>query len=125
MTDQASSTLPVPPENRGDFLFYRSEDGRTRVQVRIEGETVWLTQAGLVELYQTTKQNISLHINNVLEEGEIAEEATVKEYLTVQTEGGREVQRRLKFYNLEMILGSRIPCASRTVLNSSVNANVI
>jgi hypothetical protein len=65
----------------------------------LEKETVWLSQAQMVELFQTTKQNISLHIKNIYEEGELDEFSTVKDYLTVQTEGKREVQRSLKFYN--------------------------
>ena len=67
-------------------------------------ETVWLSQVQMAELFQTTKQNISLHIKNIFEEGELQEIATVKDYLTVQTEGKRDVQRNLKFYNLDVII---------------------
>jgi len=86
------------------FLIYQPEDGQTRISVRLEGETVWLTQASLAELYQTTPQNITLHINNIYSEGELDEGATCKDYLQVQMEGGREVQRSRKHYNLDMIL---------------------
>lgn len=86
------------------FLMYQSEDGKTRIDVRLDGNTVWLTQAALAELYQTSSQNITLHIKNIYEEREQSREATCKEYLQVRTEGSRQVNRRLKYYNLEIIL---------------------
>ncbi len=64
--------LPAVPEDPGEFILYRTEDGRTRIEVRLQDETVWLTQSLMAELYQTTKQNISLHIQNIYEEGELA-----------------------------------------------------
>lgn len=88
----------------GQILIYQTEGGQTKIEVRLEGETLWLSQADLARLYQTTKQNISLHIQNVYEEGELTEAATVKDYLTVQTEGGRQVNRQVKHYNLDMII---------------------
>ena len=88
----------------GEILIYQTEGGRTKIDVRLEGETLWLSQAGLAELYQTTKQNISLHIANIYEESELTPPATVKEYLTVQTEGSRQVSRQVKHYNLDMII---------------------
>jgi hypothetical protein len=88
----------------GNILIYQTEGGETKIEVRLEGETLWLNQAGLAELYQTTKQNISLHIQNIYDEEELSEDATVKEYLTVQTEGDRQVNRQVKHYNLDMIL---------------------
>jgi len=90
--------------NNSEILLYQTEDGQTKIDVRLEKETVWLSQAQMVELFQTTKQNISLHIKNIYEEGELDEISTVKDYLTVQTEGKREVQRNLKFYNLDVII---------------------
>lgn len=72
--------------------------------VRVEDESVWLSQAQMVELFQTSKQNISLHIKNVFEEGELSEQATVKDYLTVQSEGQRQVQRSITHYNLDVII---------------------
>ena len=70
-----------------EILFYQTEDGQTRVEVRMENETVWLTQAQMVELFQTTKQNISLHIRNIFQEGELKEVSVVKDYLTTATDG--------------------------------------
>ena len=88
----------------GEVLVYRTEDGRNRILVRLKDETVWLTQAMMADLYETTSQNITLHVRAIYEDGELAETATCKEYLQVRTEGGRAVQRRLKHYNLDMIL---------------------
>ena len=95
------NNLPAKPS---DILIYQAEDGRSRVLVRLENETAWLTQAMLAELYQTSPQNITLHIKSIYEEGELIEEATCKEYLQVRTEGSRKVQRHLKRYNLDMVL---------------------
>ena len=86
------------------IVIYQTEDGQTQIDVRMGNDTVWLTQAQMVELFQTTKQNISLHIGNVYKEGELEQEATVKEYLTVQTEGSRSVNRQVKHYNLDVII---------------------
>ena len=69
--------------NDSEIVIYQTEDGTTKIDVRMEEETVWLTQAQMADLFQTTKQNISLHINNVFEEGELELSATVKDYLTV------------------------------------------
>jgi hypothetical protein len=97
---------PTPPEpaTRSRVLFYQSEDGSSRIEVRLDEGTVWLTQALIAELYQITKQNVSLHIRNILGDRELDQAATVKEYLTVQTEGSRKIQRKLDYYNLDMIL---------------------
>ena len=86
------------------IVIYQTEDGQTQIDVRLENETVWLTQAQMVELFQTTKQNVSLHVGNVFKEGELEQEATVKEYLTVQNEGNRKVTRKVKYYNLDVII---------------------
>lgn len=88
----------------GELILYTTEDGQARVQLRAEGGTVWLTQLEMADLFQTTKQNISLHVGNVISEGELSLEATVKDHLTVQIEGGRQVRRLTKYYNLDMIL---------------------
>ncbi len=85
-------------------LLYQTEDGHTRVEVRFENETVWLTQAALAELYQSTPQNITQHITSIYEDGELDEGATCKPYLQVRQEGARAVERNLKHYNLPMIL---------------------
>ena len=86
------------------IVIYQAEDGKTQLDVKLENETVWLTQAQMTELFQTTKQNISLHINNIFEEGELNSKATVKEYLTVQHEGKRTVRRKVKYYDLDVII---------------------
>jgi len=90
--------------SRGELILYATDDGQAKFSLRAEGGTVWLTQIELADLFQSTKQNISLHIKNILEEGELEEAATVKESLTVQTEGKREVRRSVKLYNLALIL---------------------
>src|SRR4030042_1804451 len=87
-----------------ELILYQTEGGKTKIEVRLQDETVWLTQKLMAELFQTTKQNISLHIQNIFDEGELMPEATVKEYLTVQTEGSRQVNRPVDFYNLDMII---------------------
>jgi hypothetical protein len=86
----------------GQILIYQTEGGQTKIEVRLEGETLWLNQAALAKLYQTTIPNINIHIKNIYDEGELSEEATVKDYLIVQTEGGRQVSRQVKHYNLDM-----------------------
>jgi len=88
----------------GNILIYQSEQGQTKIEVRLEGETLWLSQAGLAELYQTTIPNINIHIKNIYDEGELTPEATVKDYLIVQTEGSRQISRQVKHYNLDMII---------------------
>lgn len=90
--------------SNNQIVIYQSEDGQTQVDVRLENETVWLTQAQMVDLFQTTKQNVSLHVGNVFKEGELEEKSTVKEYLTVQKEGERKVSRKVKYYNLDVII---------------------
>ncbi|MFZ3070589.1 MAG: virulence RhuM family protein [Anaerolineaceae bacterium] len=92
------------PEKAMDILIYQAEDGKTHINVRMEGDTVWLTQSAMAELFQTSPQNITMHIKNIYAEGELSEEATCKDYLQVQSEGGREVQRALKHYNLEAVI---------------------
>ncbi|MCX5634521.1 MAG: virulence RhuM family protein, partial [Planctomycetota bacterium] len=85
----------------GKILIYQTESGRTKIEVRLEGETLWLSQAALAELYQTTKQNISLHIQNICKEGELSGDSVVKEYLTTASDGKKY---KTKFYNLDMII---------------------
>ena len=74
-------------ENKGDIVIYKTQDGLTKINVKFEDETVWLTQAQLVELYQTSKSNISEHIKHIFEEGELSQESTVWNFRTVQIEG--------------------------------------
>jgi hypothetical protein len=89
---------------KSELILYQTEDNRTRIEVRLENETVWLTQNQMAELFQTTQQNISLHLQNIYAEGELQPEATHKEFLSVRQEGSRSVQRQLDFYNLDVII---------------------
>jgi hypothetical protein len=95
--------LPDKP-SQSEIIIYQTEDGHTRIQVRLEDETVWLTQADMARLFQTTPQNITLHLKNIFQEGELDEAATCKVFLQVHIEGGRRVQRARKFYNLDAII---------------------
>ena len=95
-TINENELLPV----KSQFLFYQTEDGRTRIEVRLQDETVWLTQQLMADLFQSSKQNVNHHIQCIFEEGELTPEATVKKYLTVRREGSREVSRFLDYYNL-------------------------
>ena len=88
----------------GQFLVYQAEDGSIKLEVRLEDETVWLTQPLMAELFQTTQQNISQHILNIYDEEELPPEATHKKFLSVRREGNRQVKRLLDFYNLDMII---------------------
>jgi len=88
----------------GQILLYQTEDGHTKVEVRLENDTLWLTQANMAELFQTTPQNITFHLKNIYYSEELIEEATCKEYLQVQNEGNRQVSRNRKFYNLQAII---------------------
>jgi len=90
--------------NNAEIIIYQTDDKTTLLKVRVEGDTVWLTQAQMVELFNSSKQNISLHINNIFKEGELKPESTVKEYLTVQTEGKRQIKRKVAVYNLDVII---------------------
>jgi len=87
-----------------EILMYQTEDGQIKIDVRMEDETVWLTQSQMAELFQTTPQNITLHIKNVYAEGELSQVPTCKEYLQVQLEGKRKVKRKTKYYNLDVII---------------------
>ena len=93
------------------ILIYQSEDGRTKLDVHLEEQTVWLTQKQLTELFGKAKGTISEHIKHIFEDGELTYEATVRLFRTVQQEGGREVTRELERYNLDMVLalGFRVP----------------
>lgn len=84
----------IPPT--GEFLLYQTEDGRTRIQCRFVDETIWLTQAQIAELFQTTPQNVTLHLKAIFAEGELNEVATCKDYLQVRQEGIRNVSRSLQ-----------------------------
>jgi len=87
-----------------EIILYQTEDGRTRIQCRFENETIWLTQAQIAELFQTTPQNVTLHLKTIYAEGELVEAATCKDYLQVRNEGKRQVSRNLRHYSLPAIL---------------------
>ncbi|WP_144783986.1 RhuM family protein [Microbacterium sp. BH-3-3-3] len=92
------------PDANGEIVLYTTDDGLANVKLRAIDGTAWLTQAQIAELFQTSKQNVSLHVTNILEEGEVEDARTVKEFLTVRFEGTRRVERSLTHYNLDMIL---------------------
>ena len=96
-------TEPGPPTS-SEIVFYQGEDGRSRIQVRLDGGTVWLTQRLLAELFQKDVRTINEHIQNIFEEGELDPGGTIRKFRIVQTEGRREVSRLVDHYNLDMIL---------------------
>ncbi|MDR0312277.1 MAG: virulence RhuM family protein, partial [Treponema sp.] len=91
-------------KSKSEIIIYQTEDGITKINVLMENESVWLTQAQIAELFQTTPQNITLHIKNIYQEGELDQNATCKEYLQVQIEGNRSVSRNTRHYNLDVII---------------------
>jgi len=91
-------------EQKGELILYQAEDETTKIEVRLENENVWLTQKMMAELFQTTPQNITIHLKNIFDEGELEEAATCKDFLQVQNEGSRKVERKKKFYNLDAII---------------------
>ena len=96
-------------ENLGKIIIYNSYDGNTKIEVKIENDTVWLTQQQMAELFNTSKQVVSYHIKNIYQEGELEPESTVKDFLTVQYEGERKVSRNVKYFNLDMIISLGYP----------------
>src|ERR1035437_1821871 len=100
------STLPedeaaIVPARRGEMLLYQTDDGRTRVECRFQDDTIWLSQTMMSELYQTSKQNVSLHLQNLYDEGELDPNRVVKDYLTTGPDGK---QYRVLHYNMDAIL---------------------
>jgi hypothetical protein len=91
-------------ENNSQILIYQNENGETKLDVRFQDETVWLTQKLMAELFQTSIPNINMHLKNIFEEGELEENRTIKDFLIVQKEGSREVKRKKVFYNLDAII---------------------
>ena len=92
MSNRKKSKKLIVPQ-RGEFLVYQAEDGQIKLEVRLEQETLWLTQQAIAELLQTTVPNISMHIKNIYDERELIPEATVKDFLIVHQEGQRTVKR--------------------------------
>lgn len=111
---------------KGELILYQTQDGRTRIECRFEGETIWLTQALMAELFQTTIQNINLHLQNIYEEGELDPGATIKSYLMVRSEGARQVRRTVQHYSLEAILavGFRVRSHRGTQFRKWANARL-
>lgn len=97
MTDKISNEM-------SEFILYQTEDGQTQVQLHLDDGTVWLNQIQIADLFQTTKQNINLHIKNIFQENELSENRTVKYSLTVRQEGNRRIKREIAYYNLDMVL---------------------
>lgn len=91
-------------ENKSQIIIYQTENGETKLDVRFQDETVWLTQKLMSELFQTSIPNINMHLKNIFEEGELEENRTIKDFLIVQKEGNREVKRKQVFYNLDAII---------------------
>ena len=102
-TNEAESGAQLPA--RSQFLLYTTENGQKRIEVRLDNETVWLTQIGMAELFQTTVANINIHLKNIYAEGELFEPVTIKEYLIVRQEGKRRVRRSVRHYNLSETWG--------------------
>ena len=88
----------------GEVLVYEAPDGGVRVEVKLDRDTVWLTQRQMSELFETTPENVLMHLKNIYADGELEEPATAKDFLAVRMEGKRQVQRQLKHYNLDAII---------------------
>lgn len=101
---------------KGELVIYQSEDGLTHINVKLEDETIWLTQQQMAELFQSSRTNVVEHIGNIYSEGELDQQATCRNFRQVQKEGNREVAREIPFYNLDMIisLGYRIKTSVAT-----------
>ena len=93
---------------KSEIILYQTEDGVTRVEVRLQGETVWLTLAQMADLFQRDRSGILKHVQNIFEEGELSATGTVANFALVQSEGGREVAREIEHYNLTVIISMAI-----------------
>ncbi len=91
-------------KKKGELIFYQDENETTKIEVHLENENIWLTQKMMAELFQTTPQNVTIHLKNIFDEEELKEEATCKDFLQVQNEGSRTVERKQRFYNLDAII---------------------
>ena len=90
--------------DKGQFLLYQTPDGESKIEVKLQDDTVWLSLDQMAELFQRNKSTISRHIKNVLEEGELLADSTIANFATVQNEGNRHVERQITYYNLDMII---------------------
>ena len=111
-------------QQTGEIILYQPDES-VQLEVRLEEETVWLTQQQMTMLFETTKQNVSLHINNIFKEEELLPSSTVKEYLTVQQEGNRTIKRIQKFYNLDVIISVGYRVKSRRGTQFRIWANKV
>lgn len=118
MIDQTDDDQPVSeiPSGRGEILFYQTEDGGTRVACRFEDESIWLSQALMVELFQTSKQNISLHLKNVFDEGELDPDRVVKDYLTTAADDQARRRKQVFMSDWEEKLDAFLAFNDRRVL---------
>ena len=107
----------IDNSNQGEILIYQTDEGDTKIDVRFVDDSVWLTQAQLMELFQTSKTNISEHIKNIYDEAELDENSTVRKFRTVQIEGERTVTRNLTYYNLDMIISLGYRVRSKVATN--------
>ena len=117
----------MEPTPASDLILYQTEDGKTRIQCSFEDESIWLTQAQIAELFQTTSQNITQHIRSIYDENELDETATCKSYLQVRVEGVRQVKRQLNHYCLPLILSTGFrratgedPCSAKNRLSQEL-----
>ena len=103
-------------DEKGEVIIYQTEDGLTKIEVKMQDETVWLTQQQMAGLFQTSRTNVIDHIKNIYEEGELEESLTCRKFRQVRTEGNRQVSRELPYYNLDMIisLGYRVKSSTAT-----------
>ena len=111
-------------QQTGEIILYQPDES-VQLEVRLEEETVWLTQQQMTLLFETTKQNISLHINNIFKEKDLSPVSTVKEYLTVQQEGNRIIKRNQKYYNLDVIISVGYRVKSRRGTQFRIWANKV
>ena len=122
MSDRAKTSPPAT----GQFLVYQTEDGQLKIDVRLEGETAWLTQAHMAELFQTTVPNVSMHLRNVFSEGELQLDSVIKEFLTTAADGKNYTTKyyTTKYYNLDAIIsvGYRVKSAVATRFRMSTGA---
>lgn len=101
---RVNKAIPIVQPGSDSIVVYQSSDGVVRLDVQLADETVWLTQKQMAWLFDTKPQNITIHIGNIYKEEELEQDATCKDFLQVQTEGGRTVRRKAKFYNLDVII---------------------
>jgi len=117
--------MKINPQN-SQIIIYKTEDGRTKIDVRFDGETVWLTQKLLAQLFQVTVPTINEHIKNIYKEAELKENATIRKFRIVQNEGGREVSRDVDFHNLDLIIsvGYRVKSSVATTFRQWATARL-